>query len=1711
MENSNSNVIIFPIEWTVKSTAYSIRFRKAFNINQVDESFCTILNAKGGQITIIEFGNLLGFYLEDLAEIDILNNYLNNLCTYDLIKIEKDIIFLTDYGKEALQSKLKYKYFSASVELFENQTADGEDINFSYKDSFGLDNKLNEIQISENLKTLENPDLKSKLQFQLFKNDIYKGEVVEIFSDKSPALSYRSFDLQCRTTFLQNTIQLNFLINDSGKFSLDQLIEKTTNRELKEELIRKGKFHFLIANNKVISAQHIKTYLDLCDWKELAKNPKVEWSNKQIFELFKENGDGSIWKQLSENVSIENIKAVIRDFDEYWNWSVLTQRLDNTFIKEEIHNFNWDFEELSFKETDFVIDLLSDPTLKDRDWDWNYLSQNLTDDFIEENILDYNWDFHIITIAKNEIFKNVFRKHSNSLERIIGKSWDWEYISKEINVNFLFKNVAELASKIVWPIAINQFFNNEKIINDCLKEESFKSLLKENVPSNYRVAHQKYIWSLKLIDFLEELNLINWETTSYIKGFDTNEEIEWNKEIFTKYQHKISTDKGFANVSKHLSAASLIGDFPNFSWDWEGISKNNYLIGNIDFIKNAISGKYVFADNLFWDEIYLLSSYDISFWNQHLEVFHSSTNSEAHSRFWHLLTQQEENEYIFLNSHFPWDWRFVTESTSTQTILESLEDEELISKWDWEIVTRKLDKITIDENWEALNRYIDWSFIIENVFTVENELRLGDQLPRVAACLSILEDERKRNYWKVLTAVYPFAQLFEYVEETYKLKEFEWDWDLISNHNHFPPDLRTINEFKNHLSWSIFSVNKSIIQKFDFSNWDSFREWFKSTDSYLLNFSDYWDWRVLSQNESLTYNRLLLTKYKNEEWDWEYLSEFAGFLKKQKKDKVDYLENIIKSFPKISFEFLSKRMDIKIDSRLILSTKDKDWNWQILSENEKAEISNEILLNLKDKNWNWEALSKRKDIEISNDTLLHLIDKDWNWQVLSQNANLLFNAELIEKTKSKPWNWKIVSRNKSFFPNNDMLSICKDFNIDWSYISQRSDLNPSRELLSKFENNWDWQMITKNQQINLSDIGFLERFIDKWDWDYICRLGNLPLNNKTLTLFKKHLNWNLISANSNINFTTRIIQEFRPYWNWTTLRQNKRVEELLGDYVANEIENSAILSFLDKIEQQCSPWKGHIYHFSHIDNAVQIIKNRKIQSRNNAIIKGDSAGDVVHLRNDAHDYSRFYFRPHTPTQFYNEFLGKNTTDGYDGRNGWVSWYERARGLGFPKCPIPIFFRFSLQEILFKYDNRCCVSNGNMQTRSTMFGGIEEMIDKFGFDDLFYTPAQYATKEDYNRYRNYAQQEFLVNKELDFSNLTNIEIVCSSDADRTLLINLLGQEQKNIFSKIVVDNSYYNRENPRIKVDDNEDELHISTNFSGEGFFVLNGSDNMKELEVLSGDLNSLDNDAIIFKSHISIENKLNKDITLRFIDESNRDWFVYSTNSVGKQSERDVSLSSWGDIITGKPYNPKAVINLLKQNGFYETFSHKVRHYTLESHTILVCNVFEQHFANDYSHVISLELFRTLLILHDIGKTEAFVSGNKNNQYICTQRIIKELWKNLPYSEKERMVIFSLLDGDYLGEYFQGRLSLEPVHKILINLANQCNLQSKLFFKLYMIYYQCDIASYTADAGGLKFLEYLFSYENESKVFDDNEGLLRFSAKYLTMYSRLKQEIENGD
>lgn len=1479
MDSTDTTYTSFPFDWTVKSTTCEINYKKAFDIDDIDEVFCTIIKEKGNKTEESELAILLGFNLQDDAEMDILNIYLKRLIEYNLIEVDKDDILLTEFGEEALLYKLKYKYYSTITEVLENQTASGENNIFSFKNTFDLDNKITPgIKIEKT--TFENSELQQKLQFQLFENNIYNGEIVELI-ESTPYISYKNYSLNCEITKLGNSFQIFIYKSGMYKPELVNLIELSENTVLKKELIRKGMYHHILINNVLITAQDLATYIDLWDWKELAENPKVDWSDKSIFEIFRANGNGSIWSIISEKAPIENIKPVIKDYEEYWNWITLTERFDNNFIQQHIGTLNWDFEELSYKDVNLVTTLLSNKSLVYYDWDWNYLSKNLPDDFIEKHIDDFTWDYFVITEVKSTILRNLLSRGNKSnkgyAEVLLSKSWNWKFISDKFDIKFLYNQISSLATRVDWDTVLNRFFNDEEIIEMCLKDESFKKLLKEYLPENYIVSHQNYLWSKELIEFFDNQSLIQWETTSYINGFDTNENVKWNKDIFTQYYKNITSEQGFFNISKHISEYSFIEDFPDFSWNWEGISNNNNLINNITFIENAFQGNFSYSDNLLWNEILFNSNFDINFWNKHIDKFYNLTDSEKQIEFWEILTQEEDIKYVIDNYHLPWDWKYITEQYSTVNILDSFNDENLLEKWDWEIATRKLEKDNILDNLEDLTNYVDWEYLIKEVFSITNELLIEKELPRIAACLSILETSKRKELWKIITAIYPFEVLFNYIKVTNNLDLFEWDWDYISIHKHFPTDINTLNRYNQKINWTILSENEAIQKKFNPDNWNSGKEWFSNLDQYLQKFEGKWDWQILSKNRNINYSRNLLKKFRNENWNWEYLSEFGGFLTKQKKDRDNYLEQIVKQFPKIRFELLSNRKDLKIDSEFILSTKDKEWDWEVLSENERINISKELLLELEDKNWNWKAISKQKNIDFDNEMILQLKNKDWDWFYLSDNSNLEFNYEFIEQTKTKQWNWKAVSRHKSFYPTFETLMIIKDFDIDWHFISFKKNLIPTKKILDKFENKWDWCGITRNTHINFNDIDLIERFEDKWDWTFICKSNDLTLNSNILLKFKKYLKWDLISANTNIDFTKEIIQTFKPFWNWSVLKKNKRIEELFGNYITVEIDKSSVLSFIDKIEQQRSEWKGNIYHFTHIDNAVEIIKNRKVQSRNKANIKGDAAGNVVHRRDDAHDYARFYFRPNTPTQFYNEFLGKNTSDGYrNNHNEWVSWYDKARGLGYPKCPIPIFFRFSLKEVLFNYEKKCCISNGNMQTNSTRFGSIENMIDKFGFEDLYYTPQQYATKEDYTRYRNYAQQEFLIKDEFIFNDIEDFEIVCSAEADKKLLINLLGDEHNDIIQKIVVEQNYYNMENPRIQIEEEESELHISTTFNGNGYFVLNTQNDAKKIEIISGDVSKIENNKIIFKSYVSL-GQLNLNFSISFIDESNRNWFIYTT------------------------------------------------------------------------------------------------------------------------------------------------------------------------------------------------------------------------------------------
>ncbi len=104
--------------------------------------------------------------------------------------------------------------------------------------------------------------------------------------------------------------------------------------------------------------------------------------------------------------------------------------------------------------------------------------------------------------------------------------------------------------------------------------------------------------------------------------------------------------------------------------------------------------------------------------------------------------------------------------------------------------------------------------------------------------------------------------------------------------------------------------------------------------------------------------------------------------------------------------------------------------------------------------------------------------------------------------------------------------------------------------------------------------------------------------------------------------------------------------------------------------------------------------------------------------------------------------------------------------------------------------------------------------------------------------------------------------------------------------------------------------------------------------------------------------------------------------------------------------------------------------YTLEDHTLRVLRQFEKYFADKpLPHGISKPLFRLLLVLHDIGKplTEGEESTIKQHEY--TPQVIDALRPVLPFKQQDIDLIIGLIQGDCIGSYLSGKLSLQDAIK----------------------------------------------------------------------------------
>lgn len=543
--------------------------------------------------------------------------------------------------------------------------------------------------------------------------------------------------------------------------------------------------------------------------------------------------------------------------------------------------------------------------------------------------------------------------------------------------------------------------------------------------------------------------------------------------------------------------------------------------------------------------------------------------------------------------------------------------------------------------------------------------------------------------------------------------------------------------------------------------------------------------------------------------------------------------------------------------------------------------------------------------------------------------------------------------------------------------------------------------------------------------------------------------------------------EFEPF-NDSVLKDAAKANE---NYFPDGESKSFKEKLLELLDLSKSPWKGYIYHFTHIENAAKIINSKKILSRNNATFQNSAGSSFINTTHDeVKNFARFYFRPHTPTQYYNEGLGKQTNTG-----------------DLPQCPVPIFLKFNIKEVLDKNEAKSYVSNGNLRHYpSTNIGSTYEFLKQFNFLDLY---SSYAEVGQWV-FLNASQQEFVVRDELDFSQIVDYQIICKDEFDKQTLLELIDNENFDI-KRIVVDNNFYLSKNPNIK-------YYHTNNWFKAGVYPEYISASFKIESSISIDDNY--KQIVETDNKIAIESNIPTKYKLFYVNNSTKEkWLVniHKTETI----EDNTALKS--------DNNKKFIDNVIKLDArFPEYFQTQIRHYKLYDHILLVLNELDKYFGDfKEKDVESYNKFKLFLVLHDIGKPLAYKVGNKEDQHKISLSIFNDINEKLGLTEHIKDTFKALLSDDPIGKYFQNKLTIEQTTDLIKEIVHNNRLQLKTYFDKLTIYYQVDAGSYTKDAGGLPYLEHLFDYKDGSKVlYNDNTRLIfakEYEEKYLALQSSL--------
>lgn len=1252
------------------------------------------------------------------------------------------------------------------------------------------------------------------------------------------------------------------------------------------------------------------------------------WNDDLI--LFFEKTGLLNWNSTSSVIGFGKFEYVkwTKDFFARYH-SKITSEYDLDFISRQIDSI------------DFLIDY---PNFR---WNWESLSGNI----------HFAGLYDFLSLGKERVSYEKWLKISNIAlsEEFLTMYCSW--MTSANNVNFVSANVLNydwVVKNENYPWQWNSLARNSNIVNDdrfCINLSKHSEVIGIWLMYADASTIEKYFDELNISILADKDSAIN-QTGGYRYLLWTRLSEVLSIEFIST---RLSLNWDFTILSSRLTSTiesntSLLELYKN-NWDWNVLSKslsNSVIAQNLtkylslwrkDIVHDKILS-YISKDLLIDKELEFFWNWQTISYKAPLNILISIFEIRADHFDWYTISSRlcgeiyNSLDVIFENESISdrLDWDVLSNEMPLKNILNTAYS--TYAKWDWSIITDRFDTDFIIDN---LSRYADiwdWSVIFSEKLS-SDYIQDDDNLESIKEALLLLDNGKKEKCWEFVSRAFMPSKLLSIAEEKNPNNGYYWDYKYIYDAIINPEAY--VESPHSYINWAAFSGSESVNRMFAYnSNEFPYRTWKSIVKRKIKDDKFKWDYSELTKLDSIQNQHALFFSITPDAWNWDYISQFGLCLLPNKNGEA----NLRKYKDHINFSLLSLRADINISDDMVSSYIDEEWDWGALSSNEYTSLTFAFIFSHIEKNWDWMSVSQNRAIKWDRNYLRKLckideITSSISWNDIVQRTELKFDDSLIKCISKFSFDWMLLTGNPSYVPSVETIKEAKNSGrVDWNAIS--SNQNLTLKIAKEFREELNWSIVTPNKAaINIENRDIIEDLKDCLDWTYLS--DKLALSNDILLKYKRLLDWSIVNrkynygelkedvideledfidwsklSKSSIEFSIELIRKYRNKWNWKSLLANPAISVVDTDSIRKEFkEEFNQVKFVNSLENCDSNGYSSlkIYHFTHLFNILDILRSKKILSRDKAMelkrLKYSSAGSVISLTSKAHPFARFYYRPKSLTQFYNECLGKDSSCGeekfrlvgidYNGKKiwekYWKSYYEKAQKLSLPKCPIPIFLEFDVCEVVEKIPELCYYSNGNLQRGAAQIFKVVDSPSNLATQYLYYDVSDasdlsksgaYSYDYYFEHIKKESQQEFLVKEEFDFSDMNSLRIYCMEQSHADLLKQYITDDS--ISNKIYVNSSLFSYKNRHLIFGETKDRVYIESNYDVNGcaYMRVKGGTIYNTNQII----NNTDEGVIMYPT---VEfSKNNPPEEIYFVDPSpyasTKEWLIYSSKTGAEDS-----------------------------------------------------------------------------------------------------------------------------------------------------------------------------------------------------------------------------------